>query len=85
MYSIEQIEVDIVEVTKVLGYSELRQHQRNIVEHFLNGLVSLPTGSGKSLFYCLFPKAFDLLRGSKSVDTQSVVIVVSPLIALIKD
>ena len=38
-----------------------------------------------SLCYWLLPKAFNHLRGSKSVDTQSIVIVVSPPIALMKD
>ncbi len=41
--------------------------------------VSMPTGSGKSLCYCLLPKVFDALRGSTSVEMQAVVIVVSPL------
>ena len=55
---------------------------------FLEGkyvFVSLPTGSGKSLCYCMLPKAFDRLRQSNSVATQSIVVVVSPLIALMKD
>ena len=46
--------------------------------------MSLPAGSGKILCYCLLPRAFDCLTGSKSVDTLTVVIVV-PLIALMKD
>ena len=52
-----------------------------MVEHFLRGndvFVSLPTGSGKSLCYCLLPKAFDLLRDSNSVTKQSIAVVVSP-------
>ena len=44
--------------------------------------MSLPTGRGKSLCYCLLPKAFDVLR---KVRNQSIVVVVSPLIALMKD
>ena len=42
-------------------------------------------GSGKSLCYCLLPKAFDLLRDSNSVTKKSIAVVVSPLIALMKD
>ena len=83
-----EVDVAVQEATKSLGYMELRPHQRRVVESFLNGhdvFVSLPTGSGKSLCYCLLPKAFDVLRSISSVDTQSVVIVVSPLIALMKD
>ena len=44
--------------------------------------VSLPTGYGKSLCYAALPAAFDSLRRSPS---QSIVVVVSPLIALMKD
>lgn len=88
MYSEERIECAIRDATVALGYSELRQHQKNVVTHFLEGkdvFVSLPTGSGKSLCYCLLPKAFDSLRCSNSMVTQSIVVVVSPLIALMKD
>ena len=43
--------------------------------------ICLPTGSGKSLCYAALPYAFDGLYGRES----SIVIVVSPLIALMKD
>ena len=55
-----------------------------MIEAFLKGsdvFVSLPTGSGKSLCYALLPAAFDSLRESG----RSIVIVVNPLIALMKD
>ena len=42
--------------------------------------VSLPTGYGKSLCYTLLPPVFDLLRGIE----KSMVLVVSPLLALMK-
>ena len=51
----------MAKVSEALGYSELRQHQMTVVYHFLGGkdvFVSLPTSSGKSLCYCLLPKAF---------------------------
>ena len=45
--------------------------------------MSLPTGYGKSLCYALLPFIFDVKRGL--VEKKSVVMVVSPLIALMKD
>ena len=59
-----------------------------MIKHFLGRkdvFVCIPTGSGKSLCYCCLPKVFDILRGSNSVETQSVFIVVSPLVAPMKD
>ena len=88
VYSKGAIQAAVAEAAKTLGYSELREHQKVVVEQFFSRkdvFVSLPTESGKSLCYCLLPKASDILRESKSVDTQSIVIVVSPLIALMKD
>jgi superfamily II DNA helicase RecQ len=87
-YSSERVCKAITEGTKQLGYAELRPNQALVVKHFLGGkdvFVCLPTGSGKSLCYCLLPKVFDIFRGSKSIETQSIVIVVSPLVALMKD
>jgi len=78
----------IDEATKQLGYAELRPNQALMVNSFLEGrdvFVTVPTGSGKSLCYCLLPKVFDILRGSNLVETQCVVIVVSPLVVLMKD
>ena len=45
-------------------------------------LVCLPTGSGKSLCYCLLSKVFDIL---KMCNTTSIVLLVSTLIFLMKD
>lgn len=44
--------------------------------------MSLPTGYGKSLCFGLLPRMFDLMGG---VEKQSVVVIVSPLVALMKD
>ena len=44
--------------------------------------MSLPTGYGKSLYYILLPRIFYFMRGAKN---KSIVVVVSPLTALMKD
>ena len=43
--------------------------------------VYLPTGAGKSICYAILPLLFDTIRKTKG----SIVIVISPLIALMKD
>ena len=63
----------------------LKPEQRTSIFQFASGsdvFVSLPTGYGKSLCYTLLPPVFDLLRGVKE---KSIVLVVSPLLALMKD
>ena len=68
-----------------LGYSTLRSQQELVVKYFVQGndvFVSLPTGSGKSLCYTILPYVFDILRNEVE---PSIVIIVSPLIALMKD
>eukprot|EP00731_Ephydatia_muelleri_P008811 Em0004g1149a len=75
----------IVTASKQLGYCELRPNQRAAVRSFLKGrdvFVCLPTGSGKSLCYCLLPYPFDTLRHG---ERNSLVLVVSPLISHMKD
>ena len=65
-----------------LGYSSLKPEQELAILSFMEGndvFVSLPTGFGKSLRYAALPYAFDQLRATAR---QSIVIVVSPLIAL---
>ena len=43
--------------------------------------VSLPTGAGKSICYAILPLLFDTIKKTKG----SIVIVTSPLLALMKD
>lgn len=59
---------------------------QNIVLNNRDCLIALPTGYGKSLIYQLLPPLFDCLGQKDSPkDEKSIVIVVSPLNALIDD
>ena len=74
----------------ILGYSTLKHEQKDAIMKFLGGndvFVSLPTGYGKSLCYAALPWAFDILlkRDSSNMSKRSIVIVISPLLALIQD
>src|SRR5436189_6340079 len=71
MYNIHQI------LQHYFGYSQFRYNQQDIIENVLakkNSVVLMPTGGGKSLCYQVPALAFD-----------GVTVVVSPLIALMKD
>ena len=63
------------------GYSNLRENQLNGVIQGNDVFIILLKGSGKSLCYAILLFAFDELRGCEG----SLAIVVSPLIALMKD
>ncbi len=67
------------------SFGVLKQEQEESIVQLVSGkdvFVSLPTGFGKSLCYILLPHVFDLwiMDGKKSI-----VLVVSPLVALMKD
>jgi len=70
--------VDINETLKsVWGYDQFRPMQREVIDHVLaggSGLVLMPTGQGKSLCFQL-----------PSVLLDGLTVVISPLIALMKD
>ena len=87
-YSEQEIDGVLASTAKEMGYGELRTKQETVVRQFLCGrdvFVSLPTGSGKSLCYCILPRVFDKLRKTESCESRSMAVVVSPLIALMKD
>ena len=69
-----------------LGYQELKEDQTHVMKSFVEGndiFACLPTGYGKSLCYFSLPIIFDLLHQHSR--PWSVVIVISPLQALMTD
>ena len=61
-----------------------KEEQRQVMKHFLSGkdtFVVLPTGFGKSICYQCLPIAI----GSGCAGHLPIIIIISPLIALIKD
>ena len=70
-----------------VGYDQLKDEQVNILCTFVEGrdvFVSLPTGFGKSLCYRLLPLVLDYLA-VESGGGKAIVVVISPLIALMED
>lgn len=81
----EQVEAAIKTAFTQLGYATVRAEQKEAAREFVKGrdvFVSIPTGSGKSLCYGCLPIVFDILRDAPET---SIVIVVSPLKALMLD
>ena len=69
-----------------LGYEEVKSKQREAVRAIVNEkdvFVSLPTGYGKSLCYAMLPFVFDSVLSRPP--STSIVICVSPLVALMQD
>ena len=67
-----------------LGYTTIKEKQKEVILNFVSGrdvFAALPTGYGKSLCYGCLPGVFDRIRSREG----SIVIVVSPLSALMKD
>ena len=64
----------------------MKQEQVDVVTAFLKGkdvFAILPTGFGKSLCYACLPAALDILN--KKERGYSIVVVISPLIAIMID
>ena len=76
--------MDVIESASCsMGYPELCDLQRRTIASFVSGkdvFVCIPTGGGKLLCYSVLPRVFNLLREKEC----SMVIVVSPLVALMK-
>lgn len=80
----ENLDGLILRACQRLGYASIRSNQLKAIRSFMEGndvLVILPTGSGKSVCFSVLPFAFDDLFQRDG----SIVVVVSPLIALMKD
>jgi len=76
----------LLRVANKMGYQELRAKQQEAILAFMRGLgvfVTLLTGCGKSLCYSILPGAFNAVRSESG--QQSIAIIVSPLISLMKD
>ena len=72
---------------ETFGYSSLKEEQLLCMTKFIKGndvFCILPTGYGKTACFSCLPKAFDLMY-DHTEDSRSIIIVVSPLTALIKD
>ena len=70
---------------EALGFSTLKEEQMRVIAAVLRGrdvFAVLPTGFGKTLCYAVLPAAFDFL----DLDCPpSIVLVVSPLVAIMRD
>lgn len=74
----------ITESASLLGLTSLKEEQRFCIKGFLKGndvFVMLPTGFSKT---ACFTYAFDLLK-KRTSEEKSIIILISPLTALICD
>ena len=75
------------ESARNLGYLGLKELQLKVVVSFVTGndiFAVLPTGYGKSLCYACLPGTFDLVHHC-TPEESSIVVVVTPLTAIIED
>ena len=80
----ENLDGLILRACQRLGYASIRPNQLKAIRSFMEGndvFVILSTGSGKSVCFSVLPFAFDDFFQRDG----SIVVVVSPLIALMKD
>jgi len=88
-WSSGEIEAAITAAFSQLGYPTVKSEQLKAAGEFVKGqdmFVSLPAGSGKSLCYGCLPLVYDCHSLCDNVGgNKSIVIVVSPLKALMQD
>ena len=75
-WSTTEFESAITAAGKSVEYHSLKTEQQH------RAVTAIPTGFGKSLCYGCLPRVFDCLKGTES---KSVVVVVTPLLALMED
>ena len=81
----EDIERAANTISKKFGHFSIKSEQLQVVSSILNGrdvFAVLPTGYGKSFCYSCLPYMFDTIA---PIETPSIVIVVAPLTAIMKD
>lgn len=86
MFKANAVREAAVAASRTIGYKGMKSEQLQIVESFVTGhdvFGVLPTGYGKSLCYACLPAVFENLLHKPS--GFSIVLVVSPLVALMKD
>ena len=92
--SSSDVEVAIRKAFWRLGYPDAKEEQLKAAREFISGrdvFVCLPTGSGKSMCYGCLPYAFDELAAnsfkdsSTNAEPSAIVLIVSPLTALMED
>ena len=77
----------VTEAAGLLGYESLKDEQRDCIIGFLNRrdvFAVLPTGFGKTACFTCLPHAFDRYE-DRADDNKAIIIVVSPLTALMCD
>ena len=80
-----EVEEVAVVATNRLGYKDLKPLQRQVIVDIINGyavFAVLQTGYGKTLCFASLPFVYDQV---KPLAEPSIVIVLSPLIALMMD
>ena len=71
-----------------LGFKEIRENQRKVVEAYVGGrdvLMVAPTGLGKSLTFHIAPFVLDFYKHGERDLVDTVCLVIFPLVSLMKD